>query len=793
MGPAVHQFPEQAAGAAVTGFSTRVLPSAAAGMAVAFTATSLTGVLTGARWWGLVVLTTAVVVAAGGLLHWLRMSPVVVAAGQVAALVGLVTAVFTSGGWLAVLPGPAAAGQLWTLFERAAQQIRVGVPPMAQSAELLCVVVVAVGLVAVAVHALAVCVCAPAWSGIVLLCVVAVPAAVSDRMLPWWSFALSAAGYVLLLAVDSRRRQLAWGQAAGAGNVGAVPAALVAVAGGAMVVALLVGTMVTAVGTGRSTHTRTAAGRALGGIGLNPFTSLHGQLSAGDAVPLFRVRGLAQRTYLRVLTLSRFTPGVGWQVGSLDGAIPAHDERTERLPLPSGVATPVAGSTLQVRIEPINYVDTWLPSFGYPLALGDVGPDWRYDPDAITIFSDRRQRAAAYTELGVLPAPDPQVLRTPVPAAGEPFTPVDPRYLDTGGVDQRVAQLAAQVTAGSRTAFDATVALNRWFTQPRNGFRYDLRTAPGTSGDDLVDFLFTGRRGYCAQFASAMAIMLRTLHVPARVAVGFTPGTVTGDSRLITTDDAHAWVEAWFPGTGWVPFDSTPLSGGRTVLPGYAAAVPDLSSSAPPPPGPPVTGIPIPTPVPDALASAAPPSPAGDPEASVGPGAGSSNGHGSITGLLALGLLAVLGLLAGITPLGVREHGRRRRLRLVGAGGPQAISAAWDEVLAESADRGVDPLVGESVRATAQRLADEHALDEPGRAGLRTLVVAVERSWYASVSHGPSNASRSGAATPTHHTGPELRAAVDAVRASLARCAPPTRVALLLPRSVLHRRPQKCG
>ncbi|MBA2473933.1 MAG: transglutaminase domain-containing protein [Pseudonocardiales bacterium] len=787
----MHQFQEQAGGAAVTGFATRVLPSAAAGLAVVLAATSLTGVLTGARWWGLVVLTTAVVVAAGGLLHWLRMSPVVVAAGQVAALVGLVTAVFTSAGWLAVLPGPAAAGQLWTLFVRAAQQIRVGVPPMAQSAELLCVVVVAVGLVAVAVHALTVCACAPAFSGIVLLCVVTVPAAVSDRMLPWWSFALSAAGYVLLLAVDSRRRQLAWGEAAGAaGNVGAVPAAVVAVAGGAMVVALLVGATVTAVGTGRSTHTRTAAGRSLGGIGLNPFTSLRGQLSAGDAVPLFRVRGLVQPTYLRALTLSRFTPGMGWQVGPLDGAIPAHDERTERLPLPAGVATPVAGSTLQVRIEPINYVDTWLPSFGYPLALGGIGPDWRYDPDAITIFSDRRQRAAAYTELGVLPTPDPQVLRTPVPVAGAPLRPVDPRYLDTGGVDQRVAQLAAQVTAGSRTAFDATIALNRWFTQPRNGFRYDLRTAPGNSGDDLVDFLFTGRRGYCAQFASAMAIMLRTLHVPARVAVGFTPGTVTGDSRLITTDDAHAWVEAWFPGTGWVPFDSTPLSGGRTVLRGYAAAVPDLSSSAPPPPGPPVAGTP--TPAPDALASAAPPHAASDPEASVGPGAGSRIGQ-DITGLLGLGLLVVLGLLAGITPLGVREHGRRRRLRLVGAGGARAISAAWNEVLAESADRGVDPLVAESVRATAQRLADEHALDEPGRAGLRTLVAAVERSWYAGVGHGPSNTSRSGAGivdTTTPDTDPELRPAVDAVRASLARCAPPTRMARLLPRSVLRRRPQ---
>jgi transglutaminase-like putative cysteine protease len=778
MGPAVQQFPQQAGGAAVTWLRTRVLPAVTAGLAVALAATSLTGVLAGSRWWGYVVLTIAVVVAAGVALHWLRMPPIVVAAGQLAALVGLVTAVFTSGGWLAVLPGPSSVDQLWTLFEGVAQQIRVGVPPMAQSVELRCLVVVAVGLVAVAVHALVVSAGAPACAGLVLLCVIIVPIAASDRMLPWWSFALSALGYALLLAVDSRRRQPAWGQSASSGGrIGAVPAAAVGVAGSAMVVALVVGATVTAVGTGRSIHTGAASGRPLGGIGLNPFTSLRGQLSAGDAVPLFRVRGLAeaQRTYLRALTLSRFTHGVGWQIGPLDGAIRAHDETTERLPLPAGVATPVSGPTLQVQIEPINYVDTWLPSFGYPLALGSVAPDWRYDPNAITIFSDRRQRAAAYTELGVLPAPDLRVLRAPAPAPDARSTSVDPRYLDTGGVDQRVAQLAAQVTAGSRTPFDATVALNQWFTAPRNGFRYDLRTAPGNSGNDLVDFLFTGRRGYCEQFASAMAIMLRTLHVPARVAVGFTPGRVTGDSRLITTDDAHAWVEAWFPGAGWIPFDATPLSDGRTVIPGYVATVPDVSSNTPPPTGPPVAGTP--TPAPSAPASAAPDPRAGSPQASVDPGPGSRIGQG-VAGLL------LAGLLAGITPLGVREHRRRRRLRLVDAGGPQAISAAWDEVLAESVDRGVDPCAGESVRATAQRLADEHSLDEPGRAGLRDLVAAVERSWYASVGHSPSNTGRSGTSSDS-----ELRPAFDAVRASLARCAPATRMARLLPRSVLRRRP----
>src|SRR6185312_7651228 len=155
---------------------------------------------------------------------------------------------------------------------------------------------------------------------------------------------------------------------------------------------------------------------------------------------------------------------------------------------------------VRVEIEPISYADNWLPSFGYPLALGGISPDWRYDPNAITVFSEHRQRAEPYTELGVLPTADPRLLRAVGPAGSAPFAAADPRYLETGGVDQRVVQLATQVTAGTHTAFDATVALNRWFTQPSNGFRYDLRTAPGNSGDALVDFLFTGHRGYCEQF-----------------------------------------------------------------------------------------------------------------------------------------------------------------------------------------------------------------------------------------------------------------------------------------------------
>jgi hypothetical protein len=93
-----------------------------------------------------------------------------------------------------------------------------------------------------------------------------------------------------------------------------------------------------------------------------------------------------------------------------------------------------------------------------------------------------------------------------------------------------------------------------------HGYTYDEH--PPVRPYPLESFLFTDRRGYCQQFAGAMALLLRLGGVPARVAAGFTSGQFDKSSRrwLVTDYDAHAWVEAFFPGYGWVRFDPTPAS-----------------------------------------------------------------------------------------------------------------------------------------------------------------------------------------------------------------------------------------
>src|SRR5207253_743942 len=113
--------------------------------------------------------------------------------------------------------------------------------------------------------------------------------------------------------------------------------------------------------------------------------------------------------------------------------------------------------------------------------------------------------------------------------------------LDARGVDPRVTELARQVTGNAGTAFDRAMALQDFFTGPGTAFTYNLQTKPGNGDDALVEFLTVGRQGYCEQFSAAMAVMLRTVGVPARVAVGFTAGVERDGYRSISTSDAHAW------------------------------------------------------------------------------------------------------------------------------------------------------------------------------------------------------------------------------------------------------------
>ena len=129
-----------------------------------------------------------------------------------------------------------------------------------------------------------------------------------------------------------------------------------------------------------------------------------------------------------------------------------------------------------------------------------------------------------------------------------------------------LARAAERVTRGATSPYAAVLDLERWFLLS-GGFRYSNH--PRLVTPALVGFVTRTRTGYCQYFAGAMALMLRDLGVPARVAVGFAGPTYDRASRTwaITDEEAHAWVEVWFRGYGWLPFDPTPALPGSTRSP----------------------------------------------------------------------------------------------------------------------------------------------------------------------------------------------------------------------------------
>jgi transglutaminase-like putative cysteine protease len=233
-----------------------------------------------------------------------------------------------------------------------------------------------------------------------------------------------------------------------------------------------------------------------------------------------------------------------------------------------------------------------------------------------------------------------------------------------------VARLARRLARGATSPYEVVSRFERYL---RSGYAYDERPPlPPQGRAPLVDFLFHTRRGFCQHFAGAMALMLRTVGIPSRVAVGYTNGDYDPGTRSfqVLDRDAHSWVEVLFPRDGWLPFDPTP---GRSVPNRASASSPDfeLPSAAAASRGPaPRLSLPEPR------------LPLG--QTSGGPASRPTATHDGIATWLwaGLGLAAALLLPAGARRL--RREGRRRR------GGERArVLGAVRELEGRAADLGV--------------------------------------------------------------------------------------------------------
>ncbi|MBV9312767.1 MAG: transglutaminase domain-containing protein [Pseudonocardia sp.] len=785
----------QAAGMPALGVPVAAAASVAAG------STALTAALSGWRWLWLVLLTVGLMMLIGLIGRATNASLGGVLGAQTLGLALLLVMLFSDQRSLGVLPGPSAITELVDQLASVGNQIANGIPPVPTTTSLLLLVCLVLGVMAIVVDVLAAAGHGPAASGLALLCSYTVPTTMVRDALPDWTLVVGALSYAMLLMVQHQRRQagwaqrpptvagprstarpglarrlLGWGRSVAARYAG-LPIGL-AICAVSLSAALLVGTFATAVGTaGRFTGDGVDVSSGVQ-FGLTPFTSLRGQLRQPVPTELLRVRGLPEATYLRAVVLNRYVSQQGWQLPLRRRGVKL--DRT----LPTGLATPIATRPTVIEFENVGYRDRWLPLYGLPIGVTQVSPGrWHYDLATTTAYTDGPIAEQHWTERAVLVNPQVGVLQDTLPT-----TDVDPIYLDTDGVDRRIGQLAASLTSRAHTPFAKVVALTRYFLDPSNGFRYSLRTAPGNTGDLLLDFLVRSKVGYCEQFASAMAVMLRTVGVPARLAIGFAPGRQADGYRSIATSDAHAWVEAFFPGQGWLTFDPTPRDNSHGVVPDYLANAP----KAPVVPSRPEQQPSSPEPNLDPSQDAAnpPPSP-GSPAASQRTGSGkqandnpgpgrdrpgnspeSPANPAQRTALLVI--LALVGMVSLIgAPFTVRRLARRRRLALAAHGGCEGAVAAWRELLAESRDCGGQLPGNLTVRAAGHRIVSAHRLHDASSNAVRTVVTALERGWYA-----PS-------ADP--NSGPNLVDALRMIRHCLRRSTSLTLTERLWPRSVRPR------
>ena len=126
-----------------------------------------------------------------------------------------------------------------------------------------------------------------------------------------------------------------------------------------------------------------------------------------------------------------------------------------------------------------------------------------------------------------------------------------------GKLDARISLLAHEVTEGGSNDGVKAASIQKYLSR---NYGYTLHLLPAPVPDPLANFLFERKKGHCEYFASAMAVMLRTVGIPSRVVTGFTSGVfnpLTG-WQVVRASDAHSWVEAWIAGRGWMTYDPTP-------------------------------------------------------------------------------------------------------------------------------------------------------------------------------------------------------------------------------------------
>lgn len=422
--------------------------------------------------------------------------------------------------------------------------------------------------------------------------------------------------------------------------------------------------------------------------------------------------------YWRLMALDRFD-GNTWSPPN------------SQVPTASGYLTPSGASMLGTRMQAgftlSGLGGMYAPAPFRPVAIsdpvdnrsGDTSPRLLWDADYSTLIASGERESVtglSYTVTASVPDVDAaqiQASTAPIPTGIQTnFTQLPDDFPD------ELVATASAIVADANTPLAKALALQRFFRDPANGFRYSTEVPEAVEGEDtnaIVAFL-DQRIGFCEQFAGTYAALARAAGLPARIAVGFTWGDPVPTSNnptgtmdyIVTGRNAHAWPEVYFAGVGWLPFEPTPGRGNPSAT-RYSGFGPAQDSSSPGEPTEPGTTTPpstAPNPVPSTTPSG--PNPTSIPD-QVAPGPAASrisdppaNAGGAPTRWLWGVGVAVM--VMGVGPT-IRVLLRRHRRREADTEARQ-IRLAWAEALHAWHPLDIERGVTDTDRDLGVRLAE---------------------------------------------------------------------------------------
>lgn len=491
----------------------------------------------------------------------------------------------SAAGWallmaFAFLPDTLLAGVVPTLETLAAgrelwlegiELLRIRPAPAFPEAGLLLVTASGVWWIAHAIEGLVFRLEAPLRACALAVLLWAVPLAIAPPRARAWSWAvpLLAAGAGVLLATGVQHlRRWAPGPPAGAGQdsgrrlATGWPLALTAIVAGAVLASTLPGfgqpPWYEVQNLGSTTLTT------------NPIVSIRSNLVTLSQQPVARVVS-PRPVYLRLTSLDVYSEREEWTSEGIRGS-PVSGR------LPTETALPFA-TEASVTVEVADLPGALIvPAPYHPVAVEPpADTPFLYDVSQATLTVDRDaslDTGEAYTVTAAIPDPPPEALDV----ANLSQAPAALTALPSN-IPAEVGQTARDIVeaAGARTAFEQAIALQ----EELRSWTYSLEPPQGHGANAMVAFL-ASRTGYCEQFAGTMAVMLRTLGIPARVAVGFTPGTLVDPAANlweVRNANAHAWVEVLFPGLGWLAFEPTPREDGNLLTPTPGTLAPAITDA----------------------------------------------------------------------------------------------------------------------------------------------------------------------------------------------------------------------